>query len=1326
MKLRLSAIVAAVPLALTMALTPAVHAAPSAEPQAAAVTTDDLADSSAHQQRWISSPGSRITLNPGNPAELAPTIPLKTEYFGWGGESYQEPQLKIFRAQDRAPQSAGGSTATEVGFREDFNDLATNNWQNENVTSQIVNLDGANKGLKATTAAGSEYGNVYSKKITVNLTEYPMLTVSVPELGGGGVSYWALKIWPDGSGDRTVQSDTNQAGTFDYDLSEIDSTSSLTGVQTFQVRLFVTRSDGVNARTATFDYLQFWGTGDDGGEPVEPTVGFSDPMNATTQSLWSANNNQGNGMTYSADSSGGRVTRGAGASSEWGAIERSVTVDLDRFQTMSITVGATSGSWNAAIVEGGYEKKKVASSDLTDARTVTLDVASATGWSGTKTFQVRIYHNGAVGSSTLFTNLHFSGTPQWLDAASSYTSTWRPEAIDYTAQWAEGDSIAGFDTTVGMDAFGRVLRPTFSNGYLAVLGRYQGEASYDKATGTLSVITSKDFGSNAWSVKLPAGTDLYFFTSEGSARKGKNGGANPRPGGGYWAATLDPASDLAIGFGYELMASNSSTEATRAAAASAAHAGNAATVTALEQARTGWRQHYNDFLAQVPAPQDFELSGIDAKGLSSADVKRAYYTAWIGLETNIMAPTPETQEPGDGFWQIATGKPSTYASGPRGAEASAEWDSLFGIQFMSYIRPQIAWSAFKGNLKHAVPEPGTSHETLPSRKAQTAWILYEVTGDQTQLASVYDRMVQYLDWASRDENMQWSYTSGGKAERDAEFYVSMIVDLGYAAKISRQLGHESDAQRWEQTATTLTSTYASLFFPPSGSPLYKTWIANTQGWPIHGNVTEPIQYVLTGLHTPGLGATQMDKLKTLFNNNFNVSKGLAGLTGPGNKDIKAPDIQFVTYGLLGQGMATEAEQVLHIMNRDIIRSGVFAETYGVNGDGSIWGGSVAPSIFGNIHFIDNVWIANGYRMDVGDPAILRLPGTTGGLTGLKVHGLPFDLDIDGSTAKLSGTAVNAGSLPASIDVSVVGQTVLPPVAAPSSDASLSSLAYDGVAVPGFTAAVKDYQVELPVGSASVPQVSASAAHPGASVSVSQAAGLPGTAEVVVTAADGTTATYSIHFTVATKPGEPGPQPTAVTLVAPATIAAAFGQSARLVVTAQATGAIPAGDIAVFEGSRKLASAKLAAGRATVVLPAALAVGRHSFRIAFTPSGTSFKAAQASSILTVTKAKPTLKAVKIVSPKKAGGKIKRGKAAKVKVIVAGVAGVAPTGKVVLKAGKRTVASGKLKKSGTRSVVTVTIKKSATKGLKKTTRLKVAMTESKTYSQLLKTTKLRVVK
>ncbi len=85
----------------------------------------------------------------------------------------------------------------------------------------------------------------------------------------------------------------------------------------------------------------------------------------------------------------------------------------------------------------------------------------------------------------------------------------------------------------------------------------------------------------------------------------------------------------------------------------------------------------------------------------------------------------------------------------------------------------------------------------------------------------------------------------------------------------------------------------------------------------------------------------------------------------------------------------------------------------------------------------------------------------------------------------------------------------------SHDASLSALTYDGIEVPSFSSSTKTYNVELPVGTTSVPTIVATANSSAATVNVTQATSLPGTATVLVTAEDGTTTeTYSVTFTVA--------------------------------------------------------------------------------------------------------------------------------------------------------------------------------------------------------------------
>jgi hypothetical protein len=89
------------------------------------------------------------------------------------------------------------------------------------------------------------------------------------------------------------------------------------------------------------------------------------------------------------------------------------------------------------------------------------------------------------------------------------------------------------------------------------------------------------------------------------------------------------------------------------------------------------------------------------------------------------------------------------------------------------------------------------------------------------------------------------------------------------------------------------------------------------------------------------------------------------------------------------------------------------------------------------------------------------------------------------------------------------------IVAANNNANLSDLQVNGVTVYGFAPTTLNYDIVLPSGTTTIPIVTAVAADPDAEVKTTQADSLPGTATVVVTAADGiTTRNYEIHFSVA--------------------------------------------------------------------------------------------------------------------------------------------------------------------------------------------------------------------
>jgi hypothetical protein len=110
-----------------------------------------------------------------------------------------------------------------------------------------------------------------------------------------------------------------------------------------------------------------------------------------------------------------------------------------------------------------------------------------------------------------------------------------------------------------------------------------------------------------------------------------------------------------------------------------------------------------------------------------------------------------------------------------------------------------------------------------------------------------------------------------------------------------------------------------------------------------------------------------------------------------------------------------------------------------------------------------------------------------------------------------------------------------PMVDPNTDATLSDLTVNGTTVVGFSPNTTTYNVELPNGSG-VPTVGATATQAGngaSNVSITQAAALPGTATVDVTAPDGmATEMYTINFTEAPAlpPAAPTPSVPAIGII----------------------------------------------------------------------------------------------------------------------------------------------------------------------------------------------------
>ncbi len=340
-------------------------------------------------------------------------------------------------------------------------------------------------------------------------------------------------------------------------------------------------------------------------------------------------------------------------------------------------------------------------------------------------------------------------------------------------------------------------------------------------------------------------------------------------------------------------------------------------------------------------------------------------------------------------------------------------------------------------------------ESLPSRKAQTAWILYSVTGDRERLEGTYDKLALHLNWERY--NMRWVLGANNHFdERDSEFVTSLAYDLEFAIKIAHELGKTQDAALYQSIITDISAKYSEWFFPTGADQDGKVWDTvqkvyldatrttvpfgdDTEGKPYRNENGQWVRpgwsfYTSTAFVMDELTEESMVKTMDRFLDDYDENAQLAGL---GDFAVKAPDLQLIAYGLLdmdpieGSSQAQLRDRAAVLVNaitRDMVRSGWFAEVYFAKGEpgGPVGARGVRPSLFGISNYIDFVLMANGVRTDEGDPTFVRLAGSTGGVSGLTYRGERLDVDLDGDQVLFTGPAAQGGC--AAIDVAE-GQTV---------------------------------------------------------------------------------------------------------------------------------------------------------------------------------------------------------------------------------------------------------------------------------------------------------------
>lgn len=553
-----------------------------------------------------------------------------------------------------------------------------------------------------------------------------------------------------------------------------------------------------------------------------------------------------------------------------------------------------------------------------------------------------------------------------------FDTDWAPAGLGLTADH-DGVGVTGGETFVTLDSVVRELRferPTPERG-LTVVGRHLAAPVFDRER---RVVLMSSEGMN-FAVSLPQATGIRYYTHESEIVAGSDGSATPVADVGVWAADLEPdATTYRVGWGLD------PTDGERAMALAVEASGRS-----LEESRREWADYWNSLLARIPHPERFDVLAVDPAGLGHDDVRSSYYYAFIGLYSNVLPPQPEA---GYLFPTVATGKGSMWNHGSLGARSAAAWETFLALQYLAYADSDLGWSAFEGLMSRVDEEGSLGGESLPSRKAQTAAVLFALTGDRDALAASYPGLRRLMAWqAARPRWIYGTYDFPG--EQDAEFVTSLIIDLGFAAQLANVLGLPADATLFDGLRDDLLHEFREHCFIGSGRDAVQHWFPDDETAALRGGTRGYGLQVTSGLAVPGILDWQRESLLRRFDEQFDATDQLAGFDF-----VKHPNVGHTAYGLIDNGRPAEALALVNAVMRDVIRSGSFAEVYDRGPERPRpWG--VRPSIFGMTQVIDAVWLNNGLRADLGAPQPAILPGAAGAVRNVHVRSQVVSLAVGG-------------------------------------------------------------------------------------------------------------------------------------------------------------------------------------------------------------------------------------------------------------------------------------------------------------------------------------------
>lgn len=407
------------------------------------------------------------------------------------------------------------------------------------------------------------------------------------------------------------------------------------------------------------------------------------------------------------------------------------------------------------------------------------------------------------------------------------------------------------------------------------------------------------------------------------------------------------------------------------------------------------KQFWDETLGKVPAPQNFGVEGNQKNGdITSEDHRRAFYAAWAFRLQNIVEPTPEN---GYDYYQVTLGMASAWNSGAASAPNSCSWESMFDIQQLSYIEPDIAWDAMRGFIYNIDENGILDGECLPSQKAHTVWVCYlnmlnsypEKEAElKEELEQLYPHLHNYLLW--RAENPRWIHGDNDfPNEKDISFVTQWYSDVNYAIQIAEVIGKDEDIAVYNEKKAELAENSRAWFFdaydpnqPDSLENRIQAFcFINEDGtlehsWPGSSHDAQS-RDALTYVYEAMTVDFPKDLTDKLVHSYLAYTAGKEDEPLLGFESYKYGDGCYTAYGLQErekQYPELEGKWVEYVdaVLCNAIKNTEFGEVIRIYEDTTMMEG-VQPSSFSASAIIDYTYMKNGLRLDMGIPVAIGDP-----------------------------------------------------------------------------------------------------------------------------------------------------------------------------------------------------------------------------------------------------------------------------------------------------------------------------------------------------------------